>query len=96
MEKELQDLVDQLGSAIDEAIAGSDRIGAIVHEMEQAGYDLTLVLEATMRLSPKEKAAKNSWPSEESDAPVPVLTASGKFDLTPEDQAFLQELKVAI
>lgn len=94
MERQLQDLVDQLGSAIDEAIAESDRIGAIVHEMEQAGYDLTLVLEATMRLSPKDKPADNIWPHAESDSPV--LTASGRFDLTPQDQEFLQSLKVAI
>jgi len=93
MEKELQDLVDQLGSAIDEAIAESDRIGAIVHEMELAGYDLTLVLEATMRLSPKDTPVDGcpQW-----DAAVPVLTASGKFDLTPQDQQFLEELKIAI
>jgi hypothetical protein len=96
MEKQLQDLVDQLGSAIDEAIAGSDRIGAIVHEMEQAGYDLTLVLEATMRLSPKDTPVDNGWPQSESDLAVPVLTASGKFDLTPQDQQFLEELKIAI
>jgi len=96
MEKQLQDLVDQLGSAIDDAIAESDRIGAIVHEMEQAGYDLTLVLEATMRLSPKDAAVDGEWAESRFDSPMPVLTASGKFDLTPQDQQFLQELKVAI
>ena len=53
MEKELKDLVEQLGNAIDESIADSGRIGEIVREMELAGYDLTLVLEATMRFTPK-------------------------------------------
>ncbi len=92
MEKELQDLVQQLGTAIDESIAESESIAAIVQDMERAGYDLTLVLEATMRLSPKNKEAAEA----EFDASLPVLTPSGKFDLTLQDQEFLQALKVAI
>lgn len=94
MEKELKDLVDQLGSAIDDAIAESEHIGAIVHEMERAGYDLTLVLEATMRLCPKDKSAEHEC--SEFDSSHPILTATGKFELTPQDQEFLQGLKVAI
>ena len=50
MEQQLKDLVEQLGNAIDESIAESGRIGEIVREMERAGYDLSLVLEATMRI----------------------------------------------
>jgi hypothetical protein len=96
VEKELQDLVQQLGTAIDESIAQSEGIAAIVQDMERAGYDLTLVLEATMRLSPKNKPADGETPEAEFDASLPVLTPSGKFDLTLEDQEFLQALKVAI
>ena len=95
MEQELQNLVDELSSAIDEAIAGSDRISAIVHEMERAGYDLTLVLEATMRLSPKDKRAED-FEEAEFACEMPALETAGKFELTPEDQEFLQGLKVAV
>lgn len=100
MEKELKDLVEQLGSAIDETIAESGRIGEIVQEMEEAGYDLTLVLEATMRFTPKGQGAEQESIEMQMDscmAPVAVggLTATAKFDLTPQDEEFLQSLKVA-
>jgi hypothetical protein len=98
LEKELKDLVEQLGSAIDETIAESGRIGAIVQEMEQAGYDLTLVLEATMRFTPKGSGEHESIEMQ-MDSSIAGLTAAGltataRFDLTPEDEEFLQSLKV--
>jgi hypothetical protein len=97
VEKELKDLVEQLGSAIDESIAGSESIAAIVHDMERAGYDLTLALEATMRLSPKGTPVEEDAREGEGEVGfTPALTPSGKFDLTPQDQEFLQALKVAI
>lgn len=96
MEQELKDLVEQLGNAIDEAIADSGRIGEIVHEMERAGYDLTLVLEATMRFTPKDAATEEESRDAEFHSSLPALMPTGKFDLTPQDQEFLQALKVAI
>jgi len=94
VEKELKDLVEQLGSAIDESIADSGRINQIVHEMEEAGYDLTLVLEATMRFTPKGHAAEQE-PHDPEFESFSGLTATAKFDLTPQDEEFLQGLKVA-
>jgi hypothetical protein len=103
LEKELKDLVEQLGSAIDESIAQSGRIGDIVQEMEQAGYDLTLVLEATMRFTPKGQAAEEERYDREFESSASGitagmtasgLTATAKFDLTPQDEEFLQGLKV--
>jgi hypothetical protein len=96
LEKELKDLVEQLGSAIDESIADSGRISEIVHEMEQAGYDLTLVLEATMRFTPKgQQTAEEQLHDHEFDSSSSRLTATAKFDLTPQDEEFLQGLKVS-
>jgi len=100
LEKELKDLVEQLGSAIDESIAQSGRIGEIVQEMEQAGYDLTLVLEATMRFTPKGHVAEEEPYDPEFESSTSAITASGltataKFDLTAQDEEFLQGLKVA-
>jgi hypothetical protein len=93
VENELKDLVEQLGSAIDESIAGSERIATIVQEMERAGYDLTLVLEATMRLSAKMKSEEDD---DEFDSSLPALQPSGHMNLTPQDQEFLQALKVSL
>jgi hypothetical protein len=109
MEKQLQDLVEQLGTAIDESIAESGRISEIVLEMERAGYDVTLVLEATMRFTPKDEAEVLQESCQELrhetrhesrevrfDSAPSALAPSGKFDLTPEDEEFLQSLKVSV
>jgi len=96
LEKELKDLVEQLGNAIDESIAQSGRIGEIVHEMEEAGYDLTLVLEATMRFTPKGQLGEQEALAPETEAGLTRMVPTGKFDLTPQDEEFLQALQIAI
>lgn len=96
MENELKELVEQLGNAIDEAIAQSGKIGDIVHEMEEAGYDLTLVLEATMRFTPKGQAGEDESLEPELEASMSRLVPTAKFDLTPQDEEFLQALQITI
>lgn len=96
MENELKELVEQLGNAIDEAIAQSGKIGDIVQEMEEAGYDLTLVLEATMRFTPKGQAGEDEPLAPELEASMSRLVPTAKFDLTPQDEEFLQALQIAI
>ena len=96
MEKELKDLVEQLGNAIDEAIAQSGKIGDIVHEMEEAGYDLTLVLEATMRFTPKGQASEEEPLGAEMESSLTRMVPTAKFDLTPQDEEFLQALQIAV
>src|SRR6266699_5941907 len=48
MEKELQHLIDELGEAINSSLAESDRFAAVMAEMEQAGYNAYVVLEASI------------------------------------------------
>jgi hypothetical protein len=96
VEQELKDLVEQLGTAIDETIAESGRIGEIVQEMERAGYDVTLVLEATMRFTPKEQTEGQEACELHFDSSQAGLVPTGRFDLTPQDEEFLQSLKVSM
>jgi hypothetical protein len=96
LEKELKDLVEQLGNAIDESIAQSGKIGDIVHEMEEAGYDLTLVLEATMRFTPKGQSSEEEPLGPEMESSLTRMVPTAKFDLTPQDEEFLQALQIAI
>jgi len=96
LEKELKDLVEQLGNAIDESIAQSGKIGEIVQEMEEAGYDLTLVLEATMRFTPKGQAGEEEPLASQMEKSVACLAPTAKFDLTAQDEEFLQALQIAI
>jgi len=81
-------LLGQLMQAIDEAVAESGRVREIIHEMRRSGYDLSLMLESTVTISPTEDV--------QSDAvPEPRLYGEPEIELTDEDLEFLQELNIA-
>ena len=88
-------LLDRLQEAIDEAISGSGRISGIVAEMQKSGYDLCLIVESSAAISPMD----GSNPTEDAPAPefapLPALASNGEIELTGEDLAFLQEMKIA-
>jgi hypothetical protein len=78
-------LLGQLQEAIDAAVTESARVGDIIEEMKRGGYDLCLMLESTVTISPLE----------DSEAPAPQAALNGEFKLTEEDLEFLQELNIA-
>jgi hypothetical protein len=92
-------LLDRLQEAIDEAIADSGRISAIVAEMQKSGYDLCLVVESSAAISPvagslNEDAASPEFVAD-SRLTSNVFPSTGEIQLTGEDLAFLQEMKIA-
>jgi hypothetical protein len=98
-------LLAQLQEAIDEAVSESGRVSSIVEEMKRHGYDLCLMLESTVTISPagpheeeddmrQDVAALQDLAAfqnlaEQNDAP------SGEIQLTDEDREFLRELNIA-
>ena len=48
LDDRLRDLMQELGNAINESLSDSDRIAAAIGEIKRAGYDVFLVLEATI------------------------------------------------
>jgi hypothetical protein len=80
-------LLGQLQEAIDEAISESGRINEIIDQMKLYGFDVMLMLESTVTISPTE---------DHHDAlPEPRLTSNSEITLTDEDLAFFRELKIA-
>ncbi len=51
MNQDLKVLVEEFEKAINESVCESDRVAAVVTDMKRAGYDVTLVLEATIGVS---------------------------------------------
>lgn len=86
-------LLAQLQEAIDEAVQESERIGEIIDEMKRGGYNLFLMLESTVTISPTEDYQPDAVPDPQlaSDAPA----SNGEIHLTDEDVEFLQELNIA-
>ena len=48
LDDRLKELMQELGNAINESLSDSDRIAAAIGEIRRAGFDVFLVLEATI------------------------------------------------
>jgi hypothetical protein len=79
-------LLSQIQDAIDEAVGDSGRIAEIVQEMKRSGYDVCLMLESTIAISPNDESQPNAAPEVESQ---------GDLDLTADDIEFLEELNIS-
>lgn len=103
MDDRLKDLMQDLGNAINESLSDSDRIAEAIGEIKRAGYDVFLVLEATIGFNKREEG------EEDDDAPelAGELSApeteqpkargrNGRLSWTSQDQKFLRALKISL
>ena len=96
--------MQELGNAINESLSDSDRIAAAIGEIKRAGYDVFLVLEATIGFNKREENGEYESESGEGEAveaeaaapPKRKFESTGKIKLTSQDQKFLKALKIAI
>ena len=93
MEERLKALMQELGNAINETLSDSDRIAEAIGEIKAAGYDVFLVLEATIGFNKRDEQEH----AEASDDDTPrTFEATGKIKLTTQDHKFLRALKIAV
>ena len=101
MEEPLKHLMQELGNAINDSLSESDRIAEAIGEIKRAGYDVFLVLEATIGFNRRDE---NAGPEDE-DAEVEVaddstpkrtFESAGKIKFTTQDHRFLRALKIAV
>ncbi len=86
MNRKIRNLIEQLGEAIHETVAESDQIAGVVRNIRAEGFEVMLMLEATIGLN---DTAKESAEKTEADAPE-----SGPF--TAQDLNFLRSLRIRI
>jgi hypothetical protein len=97
LDEKLKELVQELGNAINESLSDSDRIAGAIGEIKRAGYDVFLVLEATIGFNKRnddEDVSSEAGP-EVSSEPV-KYEINGKIRLTTQDQKFLRALKISV
>ena len=95
MEERLKILMQELGNAINETLSDSDRIAEAIGEIKRAGYDVFLVLEATIGFNKRDEETGD--PSDETEIETPrTFEATGKIKLTTQDHKFLRALKIAV
>ena len=96
--------MQDLGNAINESLSDSDRIAEAIGEIKRAGYDVFLVLEATIGFNKREEGEGEEdgefteRAGELSPAkPEPKARGRmGKLSWTSQDQKFLRALKISL
>lgn len=87
--------MQELGNAINESLSDSDRIAGAIGEIKRAGYDVFLVLEATIGFNKRDDDSDDD--SLDINAEQPLRSESnGKIKLTTQDQKFLRALKISV
>jgi len=88
MTSRLRELIQQLGEAIHESVIESEQIAGVVQDIRQHGFDVLLMLEATIGLN--EVSAKEG---EDSDASTEE-GVEGPF--SQNDLHFLRSLRISV
>lgn len=86
MTSRLRELIQQLGEAIHESVIESEQIAGVVQDIRQHGFDVLLMLEATIGLNEvAAKDAENNEADGEEGAPF-----------TQNDLHFLRSLRISV
>lgn len=84
----LKQLMKELGEAINESLSESEQIAEVIAKIKSGGYDVFLVLEATVGFNKTD------------DEPRPVAAAGAlrepEFKVNPQDRKFLKSLKISL
>jgi hypothetical protein len=86
----LKQLMKELGEAINESLSESEQISEVIAKIKAGGYDVFLVLEATIGFNKTEESVENG--------PVSVGKKSGdpEFKVNHQDLKFLKSLRISL
>jgi len=98
LDDRLKMLMQELGNAINDSLSDSDRIAEAIGEIKQAGYDVFLVLEATIGFNKRDEDDDDDEAAGEPEtrSEKRVFESTGKIKFTAQDHRFLRALKIAV
>lgn len=87
MDQNLESLMKQLGEAINDSISDSEQVADVIARIRSGGYDLFVVLEATVGFNKNEAVTAPAAPSHQRE---PELRISSQ------DASFLKSLRISV
>jgi len=105
LDERLKLLMQELGSAINDSLADSDRIASAIGDIRKAGFDVFLILEATIGFNKRdENAEQEEGEAGETEIEItddrPARSKRGdtgiRLKFTTQDQKFLRALKISV
>lgn len=97
MDHRLKVMLKELGDAINTSLSDSDQIAEVISRIKDDGYDIFLVLEATIGLNRAEADEDQDGPAagaEITGEGTPVIKDS--LEITSQDRKFLKSLRIRI
>jgi len=88
--------MQELGNAINESLSESDRIAAAIGDIKHAGYEVFLVLEATIGFNKCEDEEDSPEVEETPKASAREFKTAARVKWTSQDQKFLRALKITV
>jgi pentose-5-phosphate-3-epimerase len=90
VDPQLNQLMKELGDAINESLSDSEQISEVVSRIKEGGYDIFLVLEATIGVS------KQGEKSQDKTSLVSTMSTNPDFKMNDQDMKFLKSLRIKI
>lgn len=90
MDPQLKQLMKELGDAINESLSDSEQISEVVSRIKEGGYDIFLVLEATIGVS------KQGEKTPDKTSLVTTMSSNPELKVSDQDLKFLKSLRIKI
>jgi hypothetical protein len=90
VDQQLKQLMKELGEAINGSLSDSEQIAEVVARIKEGGYDIFLVLEATIGVS------KQGDRSADKTSLVSTLSTNPELKISDQDLKFLKSLRIKI
>jgi pentose-5-phosphate-3-epimerase len=90
VDPQLKQLMKELGDAINESLSDSDQISEVVSRIKDGGYDIFLVLEATIGVS------KQGDKISDKTSLVTTLSINPELKVSDQDLKFLKSLRIKV
>lgn len=91
LDRQFKQLVQELGHAINDSLADSERIAEVMGRIRAAGYDLFLVLEVTVGFNRRGESAAG-----QEAEPSHTEVGENEFRFTNQDTQFLRALRISV
>ncbi len=88
VDQRLQKLMQELGDAINESLSDSEQIADVIARIKTGGYDVFLVLEATIGFNRRDEETDTSISPENGDQP--------ELKVNQQDVKFLKSLRITL
>ena len=91
MDENMKERMKELGDAINETLANSDQIAEVISRIKSEGYDVFLVLEATVGFNRQEGEG-----ADDADAIPEASSGDPELKVNAHDVRFLKSLKISV